>query len=99
MKPRMGSALGCPYGQEIEFLDSGLSLWGTDFFWTMGQAVAEFNVTEKAMAHATKEWTRVLASGELSQEQARLASTTNAAGFVEVLEKATARSSAGSAGG
>ncbi len=57
--------------------------------------MAEFNVTETAMAHATKEWTRFLASGELSQEQARFASTTNAAGFVEVLEKTTARSSGG----
>lgn len=32
MTPRMGTSFGCPYGQELEFLDGGVTLWGQNFF-------------------------------------------------------------------
>ena len=86
MKPRMCSSLGCPYAQEIEFLDGGVSLWGNDFFWTMGKPLAEFGASDKAIVLVKNEWNRFLGSGELSQAQLRLATATNAAGFLEALE-------------
>lgn len=85
MSPRMGSALGCPYGQEIEFLDSGITLWGQDFFWTMGVALAEFDAGDEAVGLARAAWSRFLETGSLSQSQIRAASTTNATALLEAL--------------
>jgi hypothetical protein len=34
MKPRMSVMIGCPYGQEIEMLTPGVTLFGVDMFWT-----------------------------------------------------------------
>lgn len=39
------SALGCPYGQEIEFFNTEMTFWGQGFFWTMGVAEASPNAT------------------------------------------------------
>jgi hypothetical protein len=86
MKPRMGSAFGCPYGQEVEFLDSGVSLWGNDFFWTLGKPLAEFEVSDKVVEQARQEWVRFLRSGELSQTQLKAASVTDAEGLLRVFE-------------
>jgi hypothetical protein len=86
MKPRMGSAFGCPYGQEVEFLDSGVSLWGNDFFWTLGKPLTEFEVSDKVVDQARREWVHFLASGELSQTQLHAASVTNAGSFLGIFQ-------------
>jgi transglutaminase-like putative cysteine protease len=49
MKPRMSVSLGCPYGQEFEISKAGLSVWGNDFFWTIGKPIAEFEVNDEAV--------------------------------------------------
>jgi len=49
MKPRMGTSLGCPYAQELEFLRGSMALSGQDFFWTMGQPLAEFEASGEAI--------------------------------------------------
>jgi len=85
MKPRMGTSLGCPYGQELELLDGGITLWGKDFFWTIGKALAEFEASDEAVDLAKREWNRFLESGKLSHGQIRAASATNAAGLLEAL--------------
>jgi hypothetical protein len=85
MKPRMGAALGCPYGQEVEFLDGGVSLWGKDFFWTVGKSLAEFDPGDEAVDLAAREWNGFLASGRLSQGQIKAGRANNAAAFLEAL--------------
>ena len=47
MQPRMGSALGCPFGQEVELSDMALTLSGNEFYWTVAAPLAEFEVTDK----------------------------------------------------
>jgi hypothetical protein len=78
MKPRMGSSLGCPYGQELEFLDGGLALSGSDFFWTVGKPIAQFEVGDEALGQAAKAWKAFLESGRLSREQVQAASAASA---------------------
>jgi len=85
MTPRMGSALGCPYGQEIEILDSGITLWGADFFWTMGVVLAEFEAGDEAIGLARAAWSHFLETGRLSQNQIHAASATNATALLEAL--------------
>jgi transglutaminase superfamily protein len=85
MNPRMGAAFGCPYGQEIELLDGGLSLWGKDYFWTIGKPLAEFEPSDESVDLAKREWNRFLESGKLSQGQLNTVSASNAAGFLEAL--------------
>jgi hypothetical protein len=85
MKPRMGSALGCPYGQELEFLDGGMAFWGQDFFWTLGVGLAEFDPGEEATNLARTSWSRFLATGRLTASPIRAASATSAAALIEAL--------------
>jgi hypothetical protein len=85
MKPRMGTSLGCPYGQELELLDNGITLWGQDFFWTTGKAIAEFEASDESINLAAKEWHRFLESGRLSRGQVKATSATNDADFREAL--------------
>jgi hypothetical protein len=86
MKPRMGVSPGCPYGQELEFTDNGVSFAGKDFFWTIGKPLAELEATDEAIELATREWQRFLASGKLSPAQINAGSATNAPSFVEALK-------------
>ena len=87
MKPRMGSSVGCPYGQEFEMLDSGVSLLAeNDFFWTQAKPLAEYEVSDRAIGQARKEWENFMRSGELSQGQLKAAGVTNAAGLLEAFE-------------
>jgi hypothetical protein len=72
MKPRMGSMIGCPYGQEAEMLSSGVNFHGQDFFWTIAKPLAEFEPSEEAVRLATEEWTRFLETGTLTQGQRKL---------------------------
>lgn len=86
MKPRMGVSPGCPYGQELEFTDNGVSFAGKDFFWTIGKPLAEFEATDEAIELATREWHRFLESGNLSLAQIKAVSATNAPSFAEALK-------------
>ncbi|MCF7673788.1 MAG: hypothetical protein K9N23_04740 [Akkermansiaceae bacterium] len=85
MKPRMGVSLGCPFAQELELLDDGVTVWGADFFWTMGKPLAEFEASDEAINLARAEWNRFLATGKLGQRQFRVASARDAASFLESL--------------
>jgi hypothetical protein len=85
MTPRMGMSLGCPYGQEIEFLDTEAMPWGNDLFWTMGKPLAQFGASDEAVDLARREWNRFLQSGKLSQSQIRAASARDKAAFLEAL--------------
>lgn len=85
MKPRMGSMVGCPYGQELELLSSGVNLAGQDFFWTMAKPLAEFDVTEESFALAAEAWTRYLWKGTLTAGQLKAASAKTATELVESL--------------
>src|SRR5262249_19200147 len=78
MKPRMGVALGCPYGQEMELLTPGVLLTGQDFFWTIAKPLAEFEATEEAARLAAKAWTRYLETGALTPAQLKAGSAKTA---------------------
>ena len=86
MTPRMGSSLGCPYGQELELLDSGITLWGQDFFWTQGAGLAEFDPRDEAVTLARAAWGHFLQTGKLDQTLLRGASTTDADGLRQWLK-------------
>src|SRR3954470_8166493 len=77
MKPRMGSALGCPFGQEVELSDIGLTLSGNEFFWTIAAPLAEFEVNAEAASLAMENWTRFLKSGVSSTESFKAAAAKN----------------------
>lgn len=85
MKPRMGTSLGCPYAQELELLDGGITLWGEDFFWTMAKPLAEFEASDKAIDLARAAWGRFLGTGEPGQSQIKAGVASNSAGFLEAL--------------
>ena len=42
----MGSALGCPFGQEVE-ISAGLTLSGNEFYWTIAAPLAQFEVNDE----------------------------------------------------
>jgi hypothetical protein len=85
MKPRMGTSLGCPYAQELELLDGGVTLWGKNFFWMMGKPLAEFEASDEAINLARTEWERFLETGKLGQWRIKAASASDSAGFLEAL--------------
>ena len=85
MKPRMGSMLGCPYGQEIEMLSAGVSPCGQDFFWTVAKPLAEFEPTDEAIRLATAAWNHYLETGTLTQGQLNGGSAKTAARLVECM--------------
>jgi hypothetical protein len=85
MKPRMGSMVGCPYGQELELLSPGVTLWGQDFFWSMAKPLAEFEPTDEAVRLAVEGWNRYLETGTLTHGQLRAASANTGAALAEGL--------------
>jgi hypothetical protein len=89
MKLRMGIMLGCPYGQEIELLTSGVHLFGQDMFWTLAKPLAEFEPPEEATRLATKAWTRYLETGTLTPGQLQAGAAKTATTLVELLNKKT----------
>jgi hypothetical protein len=86
MKPRMGAALGCPYGQEMELLTPGVILTGQAFFWTIAKPLAEFEATEEAARVAAKAWARYLETGALAPAQLKAGSAKTATEFGELLK-------------
>jgi hypothetical protein len=87
MKPRMSIMMGCPCGQEIELLTSGVHLLGEDMFWTLARPLAEFEPTEEATRLATKAWARYLETGTLTQDQLQAGAAKTATALVELLNK------------
>jgi hypothetical protein len=85
MRPRMGSTAGCPYGQEIEMLSTGVNLSGQDFFWAMAKPLAEFEPTDEAVRLATEAWSHYLKTGALSQGQIKAETAKNATELVSFL--------------
>jgi len=85
MRPRMGTSLGCPYGQELEFLDGRITLWGKDFFWTMGKPLSEFEASDEAINQARMEWDIFLQTGKLGQRQIKASSASDLDGFLKAL--------------
>lgn len=86
MKPRMGAMRGCPYGQEAELLTPGVTLFGTDFFWTQAAPLAEFEASEEVAKAAAKAWAGYLETGKLSAGQLKAASAKTAAELTEALK-------------
>ncbi len=87
MKLRPGIMAGCPYGQEIEMLSSGVNLNGPDFYWTIAKALAEFDPSDEAIQLAVKAWNRFLETGTVSPGQLKAAFAQNADEFAESLRK------------
>jgi hypothetical protein len=83
MKPRMGAAAGCPFGQEIELLTPGVNLFGQDFFWTIAKPLAEFEPSKEATHLVAEAWLRYLRTGTLSRGQCKASSATTAAEFLD----------------
>jgi hypothetical protein len=86
MKPRMSVTLGCPYGQEFEISKAGLSVWGNDFFWTIGKPIVEFEVSDEAVKLTVEEWSRYLKSGVLSQTQIKAASARSLEQYIKAFQ-------------
>ena len=86
MTPRMGTALGCPYGQEMELLTPGVMLTGQDFFWTTAKPLAEFEATEETAHLAAKDWVHYLETGALAPSQLKAGSAKTATEFGELLK-------------
>lgn len=86
MKPRPGSMLGCPFGQEIEFIRPGLNLFGPSFFWTIAAPLAEFEVSEEVVSLTIEQWQNFLQTGILSKAQILASSAHNFEQYLEVFE-------------
>ena len=86
MKPRMGIALGCPYGQEMELLTPGVTLNGQDFFWTIAKPLVEFDSSEDATRLAAKAWSRYRETGVLDASQLNAATAESADEFAKKMK-------------
>src|SRR5204863_264179 len=86
MRPRKGTMLGCPYGQEIELLTPGVNLFGQDFFWTTAKPLAEFEPAEESARLAAGAWVRYLETGALTESQLKAGSAKTAAELAERLK-------------
>ena len=86
MKPRMSVMIGCPYGQEIEMLTPGVTLFGEDMFWTEAKPLAEFAPTDEINRLAAEAWNRYLETGTLTEGQRKSAGAKTAKELVELLK-------------
>ncbi len=86
MKPRMGSSPGAPYGQELELLTPGVTLWGDDFFWTMSKPLAGFEAGEEAADLARGAWELFLKTGAPAPNQIESAWASDAGDFIKALQ-------------
>jgi hypothetical protein len=85
MKPRMGAMVGSPYGQEIELLSTGVTLWGQDFFWTIAKPLAEFQPDDYAVSLAKDAWNRYLQEGTLTEGQINAHAASTSTEFLKTL--------------
>jgi hypothetical protein len=86
MKPRMCSALGCPFAQEIEISGPGLSLSGKDFYWSIATPLAEFGVSDEAVRLTVHGWNQFLQTGLLPDTHFKAASATNLDHYLAALK-------------
>ncbi len=86
MRPRIGAMPGCPYGQEAEIAQLGLSLHGNDFFWTLAVPLARFAVNAAAFDLTRREWEGFLNSGICRRAQADAAWASDLARYVTALK-------------
>jgi hypothetical protein len=84
MKPRMASALGCPFGQEVE-LSAGLTLSGKDFYWTIATPLAQFEVSDEAARLTADGWKSFLKTGILPDACVNAAAATNLDRFLSAI--------------
>ncbi|MCX7830472.1 MAG: transglutaminase-like domain-containing protein, partial [Acidobacteria bacterium] len=73
MKLRAGSMAGCPFGQEAEFSNLGLNLFGEDFFWTTATPLAEFFIDNETAKQCQNLWEKFLKTGNFNEKQKRAA--------------------------
>jgi len=86
MKPRLGSMYGCPFGQEAEFVQPGLNLFGQAFFWTIAVPLAEFDVTDEASRVTAGLWDRYVKTGTLSNAQCKAALARDLDSYLEAIK-------------
>jgi hypothetical protein len=79
MKPRIGTMVGCPYGQEVELVSRGITLLGQDFFWTTAKPLREFAPDYEVITLASELWKQYLNNGQLSDGQVSACTATNLA--------------------
>jgi hypothetical protein len=84
--PRMGSSMGCPYGQEIELASPGITPWGPAFFWTLAKPLTEFQPDDDVITLATQSWKQYLQHGKLSAGQIASHSATSSNELLEILK-------------
>jgi hypothetical protein len=87
MKPRMGTALGCPYGQEAELPVSGVVFSGQDFFWTTAMPLAEFDPSDAAVSVAKEAWTKFLNEGVMRKGSINAVKARNSEELIEILRE------------
>lgn len=87
MKPRMGTALGCPYGQEAELPVSGVVFSCQDFFWTTAKPLAEFDPSDAAVSMAKEAWTKFLNEGVMRKGLINAAKAGNSEELIETLRE------------
>ena len=78
--------VGCPYGQELELITTGVTPWGQDFFWTIAKPLATFQPDDEIISVATEEWKRYLQEGTLSQGQVNARSAKYANEFLQLIK-------------
>jgi len=86
MKPRMSVMIGCPYGQEIEMLTPGVTLFGEDMFWTEAKPLAEFASTDEINRLAAEAWKRYLETGTLTEGPRKSGGAKTAQELMELLK-------------
>ncbi len=86
MEPRMSVMIGCPYGQGIEMLTPGVTLFGQDMFWTEAKPLAEFAPTDEINRLAAEAWNRYLETGTLTEGQRKSGAAMTAKELVELLK-------------
>lgn len=73
MKLRPGSMPGAPFGQEAEFANLGLNLFGEDFFWSIALPLAEFEISDEDAEKCANLWKQFLQSGNVDERQNKAA--------------------------
>jgi Transglutaminase-like superfamily len=86
MTSRMSVMIGCPYGQEIEMLTPGVTLFGEDMLWTEAKPLAEFAPTDEVNRLAAEAWNRYLETGTLTEGQRKSGGAKTATKLVELLK-------------
>lgn len=87
MKPRLGSMVGVPYGQELESITDGVSVFGQEFFWTCAVPLASFEPDTNAWNVARNSWASFLKTGVIPEGQAEYATISSSADLITRMKK------------